>query len=165
MSRFDETPRADLGIAVAAGLLGAAGVTLAAVAAHRVPTPAMASAAQMLMVHAVAVLAISGVGGAVGECGRLVADCGARDAARRGAVFRRHRSARFRGGSAVPEGRAGRRQPHDLLVGARVDRGCDRVAPELDEAAYFFGVAGFSFFGLRFSLVERFSLAMSVLRG
>jgi uncharacterized membrane protein YgdD (TMEM256/DUF423 family) len=59
MSRFDETPRADLGIAVAAGLLGAAGVTLAAVAAHRVPTPAMASAAQMLMVHAVAVLAIS----------------------------------------------------------------------------------------------------------
>ncbi len=59
MSRFDETPRADLGIAVAAGLLGAAGVTLAAVAAHRLPTPAMASAAQMLMVHAVAVLAIS----------------------------------------------------------------------------------------------------------
>ena len=59
MSRFDETPRADLGIAVAAGLLGAAGVTLAAVAAHRVPTPAMARAAQMLMVHAVAVLAIS----------------------------------------------------------------------------------------------------------
>lgn len=59
MSRFDETPRADLGIAVAAGLLGAAGVALAAVAAHRIPTPAMASAAQMLMVHAVAVLAVS----------------------------------------------------------------------------------------------------------
>jgi uncharacterized membrane protein YgdD (TMEM256/DUF423 family) len=59
MSRFDDTPRADLGLAAAAGLLGAAGVALAAVAAHRVPTPAMASAAQMAMVHAVAVLAIS----------------------------------------------------------------------------------------------------------
>jgi uncharacterized membrane protein YgdD (TMEM256/DUF423 family) len=59
MSRFDETPRADLGIAAAAGLLGAAGVALGAVAAHKVPTPAMASAAQMLMVHGVAVLAIS----------------------------------------------------------------------------------------------------------
>lgn len=59
MPRFDETPRAELGLAIAAGLMGAAGVALAAVAAHRVPTPAMASAAQMLMVHAVAVLAIS----------------------------------------------------------------------------------------------------------
>jgi uncharacterized membrane protein YgdD (TMEM256/DUF423 family) len=59
MTRFDETPRADLGIAAAAGLMGAAGVALAAVAAHKLPTPAMASAAQMLMVHAVAVLAIS----------------------------------------------------------------------------------------------------------
>lgn len=59
MSRFDETPRADLGIAAAAALMGAAGVTLAAVAAHKVPTPAMATAAQMLMVHAVAVLAVA----------------------------------------------------------------------------------------------------------
>jgi uncharacterized membrane protein YgdD (TMEM256/DUF423 family) len=59
MSRFDETPRADLGLAVAAGLMGAAGVALAAIAAHRLPTPALASAAQMLMVHAVAVLAVS----------------------------------------------------------------------------------------------------------
>lgn len=59
MSRFDETPRADLGLAVAAGLMGAAGVALAAVAAHRLPTPALASAAQMLMVHSVAVLAVS----------------------------------------------------------------------------------------------------------
>jgi len=59
MSRFDETPRADLGLAIAAGLLGAAGVSLAAIAAHRVPTPAMATAAQMLMVHAVAVLAVA----------------------------------------------------------------------------------------------------------
>ncbi len=39
--------------------MGAAGVALAAAAAHRVPTPAMASAAQMLMVHAVAALAVS----------------------------------------------------------------------------------------------------------
>jgi uncharacterized membrane protein YgdD (TMEM256/DUF423 family) len=59
MTRFDKTPRAELGIAAAAGLLGAAGVALGAVAAHKVPTPAMASAAQMLMVHAVAVLAIA----------------------------------------------------------------------------------------------------------
>ncbi len=59
MSRFDEAPRADLGLAVAAGLMGAAGVALAAIAAHRLPTPALASAAQMLMVHAVAVLAVS----------------------------------------------------------------------------------------------------------
>ena len=59
MSRIDETPRADLGLAVAAGLMGAAGVALAAVAAHRLPTPALASAAHMLMVHAVAVLAVS----------------------------------------------------------------------------------------------------------
>jgi uncharacterized membrane protein YgdD (TMEM256/DUF423 family) len=59
MSRYDETPRADLGLAAAAGLMGAAGVALAAVAAHRVPTASMASAAQMLMVHAGAVLAIA----------------------------------------------------------------------------------------------------------
>jgi uncharacterized membrane protein YgdD (TMEM256/DUF423 family) len=59
MTRFDKTPRAELGIAAAAGLMGAAGVALGAVAAHKVPTPAMASAAQMLMVHAVAVLAIA----------------------------------------------------------------------------------------------------------
>jgi uncharacterized membrane protein YgdD (TMEM256/DUF423 family) len=59
MSRFDETPRAELGIAVAAGLMGAAGVALASVAAHRISTPAMASAAQMLMVHAVAILTIA----------------------------------------------------------------------------------------------------------
>lgn len=58
MSRFDETPRAELGMAAAAALMGAVGVALAAVAAHRVQTPAMESAAQMLMVHAAAVLAI-----------------------------------------------------------------------------------------------------------
>ncbi len=59
MSRFDETPRAELGIAAAAAFLGAAGVALAAVAAHRVPDPALATAAMMLMVHAAAILAIA----------------------------------------------------------------------------------------------------------
>lgn len=59
MSRFDESPRAELGIAAAAGLLGAAGVALATVAAHRLTEPGLASAAQMLMVHAAAVLGIA----------------------------------------------------------------------------------------------------------
>ena len=59
MSRYDETPRAELGIAAAAAFLGAAGVGLAAVAAHRIPDPALATAAQMLMIHAVAVLALA----------------------------------------------------------------------------------------------------------
>ena len=59
MARFDESPRADLGIAAAAGLLGAAGVVLASVAAHRVPDPALVTAANFLMLHAGAVLALS----------------------------------------------------------------------------------------------------------
>jgi uncharacterized membrane protein YgdD (TMEM256/DUF423 family) len=46
------------GLVVAAGLLGAAGVSLAAVAAHRVESPALATAATMLMIHAVAGVAI-----------------------------------------------------------------------------------------------------------
>ncbi|MGL4396374.1 MAG: DUF423 domain-containing protein [Hyphomicrobium sp.] len=41
-----------------AGLCGAAGVALAAVAAHRVDSPALATAATMLMIHATAVLAL-----------------------------------------------------------------------------------------------------------
>lgn len=40
-----------------AGLAGAAGVTLGALAAHRVDDPALATAAQMLVVHAVAAVA------------------------------------------------------------------------------------------------------------
>ncbi|MDX2309578.1 MAG: DUF423 domain-containing protein [Hyphomicrobium sp.] len=59
MARFDESPRADLGIAIAAGLIGAAGVVLASVAAHRVPDPALVTAANFLMLHATAVLALS----------------------------------------------------------------------------------------------------------
>jgi uncharacterized membrane protein YgdD (TMEM256/DUF423 family) len=42
-----------------AGLLGAAGVSLAAVAAHRVESPALATAATMLMIHAAAGVAIA----------------------------------------------------------------------------------------------------------
>ena len=48
-------------LVAAAGLLGAAGVSLAAVAAHRVESPALATAATMLMIHAVAGLSIAAV--------------------------------------------------------------------------------------------------------
>jgi uncharacterized membrane protein YgdD (TMEM256/DUF423 family) len=41
-----------------AGLAGAAGVALAAVAAHKVDSPALATAAMMLMLHAVAAIAL-----------------------------------------------------------------------------------------------------------
>ena len=44
-----------------AGLAGAAGVALAAVAAHKVDSPALATAAMMLMLHAVAVVALLAV--------------------------------------------------------------------------------------------------------
>ncbi len=46
-------------LVAAAGLLGAAGVSLAAVAAHRAESPALATAATMLMIHAVAGVAIA----------------------------------------------------------------------------------------------------------
>lgn len=42
-----------------AGLLGAAGVALAAVAAHRVADPSLATAAQFLIVHAAAAIGLS----------------------------------------------------------------------------------------------------------
>lgn len=45
-------------LASLAGLMGAAGVALSAVAAHKVQSPALATAAQMLLIHAVAVLAL-----------------------------------------------------------------------------------------------------------
>ncbi len=41
-----------------AGLAGAAGVALAAVAAHKVDSPALATAATMLMIHATAVIGL-----------------------------------------------------------------------------------------------------------
>ncbi len=51
--------RAGFFLVAAAGVLGAAGVALAAVAAHRVASPVLATAATMLMIHAGAVLAIA----------------------------------------------------------------------------------------------------------
>ncbi len=44
-----------------AGLAGAAGVALAAVAAHKIDSPALATAASMLIVHAAAVLALAAI--------------------------------------------------------------------------------------------------------
>lgn len=50
-------------LVAAAGLAGAAGVALAAVAAHRVESAALATAATMLMIHAVAGLALAALSG------------------------------------------------------------------------------------------------------
>ena len=50
-----------LGVLSAAGLVGAAGVALAAVAAHKLESPSLATAATMLMIHATAVVAILAV--------------------------------------------------------------------------------------------------------
>jgi uncharacterized membrane protein YgdD (TMEM256/DUF423 family) len=50
-------------LALVAGLLGAAGVALAAVAAHRVQDAALATASQMLLVHATAALALASIAG------------------------------------------------------------------------------------------------------
>lgn len=47
-----------------AGLSGAIGVALAAVAAHKVQSPALASAAHLLMIHAAAAVAITAVAAA-----------------------------------------------------------------------------------------------------
>lgn len=55
--------RAKLLLALAAGLLGAAGVALSAVAAHRVGDPALATAAPLMIMHASAVLAIIAIAG------------------------------------------------------------------------------------------------------
>lgn len=46
-----------------AGLLGAAGVALAAVAAHRVADPSLTTAALFLILHGAAVIALSAVAG------------------------------------------------------------------------------------------------------
>jgi uncharacterized membrane protein YgdD (TMEM256/DUF423 family) len=62
-------PQGALWLVLAAGLMGAVGVALAAVAAHRLESPALATAAMMLMVHAAAVLALAGISLAV-EQGR-----------------------------------------------------------------------------------------------
>ena len=51
-----------LGVLGIAGLAGGAGVALAAVAAHKVESPALATAATMLMIHATAAVALLSVG-------------------------------------------------------------------------------------------------------
>jgi len=58
-----------------AGLTGAAGVALAAVAAHRIESPALATAATMLMIHAAAAVAMTAAssGTGLGRAGRVVA--------------------------------------------------------------------------------------------
>lgn len=48
-------------ISLVAGLLGAAGVALAAVAAHRVNDPSLATAAPLLIMHAAAALGVVGI--------------------------------------------------------------------------------------------------------
>ncbi|MDE2362117.1 MAG: DUF423 domain-containing protein [Hyphomicrobiales bacterium] len=55
----------DLVLTAVAGLMGAAGVGLAAAAAHAAPDPRLGVMAQMLMVHAAAILALVGLGRAV----------------------------------------------------------------------------------------------------
>ncbi len=52
---------APFAICALAGLAGATGVALAAVAAHKVESPALATAASMLMIHAAAVLALAAI--------------------------------------------------------------------------------------------------------
>lgn len=51
-------PRCELGLAAAAGLTGAVGVALTAVAAHRVESPALGTAGLLLILHAGAALSV-----------------------------------------------------------------------------------------------------------
>lgn len=48
-----------MGLAALSGLLGATGVALAAIAAHRLESPALVTASNMLMVHAAAGLGLA----------------------------------------------------------------------------------------------------------
>ncbi len=50
-----------LGVLALAGLAGAAGVALAAVAAHKVDSPALATAATMLIIHATGGVAVAAI--------------------------------------------------------------------------------------------------------
>lgn len=59
------SPNAPLLIVAVASLAGAAGVGLAAVAAHRIDSPALVTAANMLIIHAAAVVAISAAAAAL----------------------------------------------------------------------------------------------------
>lgn len=72
----DDANRASgLGLMAWAGVTGAAGVALAAVAAHRIESPALATAAMMLILHAAAAVAIvsASAGSGLGTAGRWVA--------------------------------------------------------------------------------------------
>jgi uncharacterized membrane protein YgdD (TMEM256/DUF423 family) len=55
------TQKLGLIAAALAGLAGAGGVVLSAVAAHGAPNPFVSTAAQILLIHAVAVLALAGI--------------------------------------------------------------------------------------------------------
>jgi uncharacterized membrane protein YgdD (TMEM256/DUF423 family) len=58
-----------LGVLACAGLAGAAGVALAAVAAHKVDSPALATAAMMLMLHATAAVALLALASRLAQSG------------------------------------------------------------------------------------------------
>lgn len=53
-----------LGVLAAAGLTGAAGVALAAAAAHKIDSPALATAATMMMIHAAAATSLLAIAAA-----------------------------------------------------------------------------------------------------
>ncbi|MGE0052782.1 MAG: DUF423 domain-containing protein [Hyphomicrobium sp.] len=62
-----------LALIVGAGLIGAAGVALAAVAAHKIDSPALVTASSMLIIHAAAVVAIATVAAALPGYGFVTA--------------------------------------------------------------------------------------------
>ena len=103
---------------VLASLMGAAGVVLAAAAAHAAPGAGLDSAAYLLLFHAVAVLGAA----ALAQQGLLWPPAGARRHGRLRARRRAVRGRRFDAGvcraPAVPDGGAGRRHdPHHRLAG------------------------------------------------
>ena len=59
--RTSGPPGAAFAVLALAGLAGAGGVAMAAVAAHKVDSPALATAATMLMIHATACVALLAV--------------------------------------------------------------------------------------------------------
>ena len=114
-----------------AGMMGAAGVVLAAGGAHVTAGSGLDSAAYMLLFHGVAVLG----GAALLEQGQLWRPIGARRARRIGArrlpVLLRHRTTRLRGSTPVCNGSAGRRHdPHCCLAHTR-GRRHGRVGAEM----------------------------------
>ncbi|ACK52205.1 protein of unknown function DUF423 [Methylocella silvestris BL2] len=59
--RMPEGPNRIFIAAALAGVLGAAGVILSAVGAHAVQNPLLATAANFLLIHALAILALAGI--------------------------------------------------------------------------------------------------------